>query len=751
MWDNLKKSWKSCQRLRESTTRIVIKSRANNRILNKKSFGVFKITNFYNTFKNVSVLQFLNLKGFDVDSLIGIPNINLEFYSDFNLYKQTGLVKGCTDFFDSKSNGFIFRREKLKYIPQFTINKPKISYPICSLFFRYARIENLIIYTFADTFFKKNLLTFESSNLSQGLFLNSSVRNFLASNCFGIKLDSNFLNPSILSDCESYVFDCHFNSIQIDVFRPFRKLGVLMFNPIYLIELIRNHGIEWIKEINSDLNVNLRNESDLKRHILRLVQIHFFYTRDFLFASNRHFANDADFCLFYDFPFQQLIFLVPYSGFHIELEEHLSLYLNKTQFSCTELWLYQFYRRFIFIYNYYYDKLSKSNFKNCDFRQRIKLCSRGSKTKISETKFTSFDLVLVFELVVLILSSSVSFLGIGTNLATIIVILKEVNKKTMREKHYMYICLHCASNMIICFIQLLNLMSECQYPIGFYCSSIRYLVAIQYIRIIFGEYFNSMFRLISNFTYLGFSLCRMSRVGKDHGKLIILMNNLSIKTYMGVCVVFSGGLSICKALQFDINRDLPLLGFPLPFSQNIYRTRWSSSSHYVALTVVNAIYDMINYFLFVFVHLIVDIVLVRKLKRVIEEKQEKMREMSGIENEKILKDNEESKKRALLMVVFCLSFNLVTKFPSMIASLNDVRILILRPYDKHAMLNAELFGFNPFRTVLSFKFFCSNEKSCLLFQNFGNFLFLISLSSILGFLRKFDKNFAIAFENVFGK
>lgn len=57
--------------------------------------------------------------------------------------------------------------------------------------------------------------------------------------------------------------------------------------------------------------------------------------------------------------------------------------------------------------------------------------------------------------------------------------------------------------------------------------------------------------------------------------------------------------------------------------------------------------------MFVFVHLIVDIVLIKRLRQVIREKEVKMREMKKGEKEtkKSTKQNDELKRRAVFMVV----------------------------------------------------------------------------------------------------
>lgn len=271
------------------------------------------------------------------------------------------------------------------------------------------------------------------------------------------------------------------------------------------------------------------------------------------------------------------------------------------------------------------------------------------------------------------------------------------------------------------------------------------------MKIVLGEYLNSFLRLLSNFTYLGFSLCRLFKIGKDHGKLIEFMNKLSIKKYMIVCVVVSGGLSVCKALQYNINIAEINFAFPLHFSQNEEHNSWHNSPHFVAITSVNAIYDLINYFCFVIIQLVVDLVLIKKLWQVIGEKEVKLAQMmrTASNKQKISKENEESKRRAIFMVVFSSVFNFATKIPSLVTSLNDVRLLILNPFVKNAVFSELFFGYNPFVSNLTFRFFCMKEKSCLVFQNFGNCLFLVSLCSVVYFLKNFDNNFKAAYRELF--
>jgi hypothetical protein len=183
--------------------------------------------------------------------------------------------------------------------------------------------------------------------------------------------------------------------------------------------------------------------------------------------------------------------------------------------------------------------------------------------------------------------------------------MNESNAKTLNGKHYKYMAIYCGSNIVVFCIQLLSMISECQYPFGFYCSTIRTIVAVQYLKIILIEYLNCSFRLISNFAYIGFALNRLEMVGKKHNFITKFVAKVSIKYYIGFSVIFSLSLSIVKALRYDINLTSPNLAFPMLFDQNINRYDWQLKAKYVVALVFNFIYDIVNYFVFVAVNLII--------------------------------------------------------------------------------------------------------------------------------------------------
>lgn len=733
---------------------IAIKSSSRWSIIND-SFTFFKVQEFI-AFKSIKLVNF---KGFDIESQITIGLFELApvfivLQMDLNLYKRSRLVKSCEDFENSKSREFIFRSNENLFIGGIKIVRPNMKYPICSLFFRSAQLGSINLAYVANSYHMKNQLTFSHpNNLPLTADLNTLILNFIIEESYNIDLETKLMHPGIFLRMVYFTMNGHFNSIETELFKNFKQLKFIYFYVDPFRQVIRKQGIEWINYINSHIDVDYMNRGEIIYHREDFVNVILTNSREFYSDRQNHFFYDKDFCLFHKFPFRQLIFI------RMGLNEDTLKYRNKTSFTCTELFLSQYYldhealiSPFVIYKNL---KLKASNFTACGFDRRLKLCNK-SNLSFSPAKsgtLTSFDVLVVFEIILILLGPLQSSFGIVTNCLTIFVILNKKNKETMRENHYIYMSLHCFSNLIIFISQLMSLMSECQYPFGFFCSSIKSFVGVQYIKIIFGEYLNNLFRLMSNFTYLGFSLCRLSKIGTQHNKLTVFISELKIKKFMIGAFLFSASMSISKAIQYRINLVNIDVSYPITFSSMI--GGWQNKSGFIAIFVLNIIYNILNYFLFVFVHLVVDCILIKTLWQVMRERVNKMKEMkrSVKEIENVSKENEESKRRAIFMVIINSTLNFCTKIPLMIMSVNDLRILIQRPFfelENEDPLTIKIFNnYEKFETAYSFKYFCWTQHSCQVIQSFGNCLFLFSTTTVLFFLKHFDKNFKLAFSECF--
>lgn len=279
------------------------------RIVND-SFGVFDLANMLATAHDSAVnLIILNLNGFDIDSsfVADFTNTLLQFHTDFNLFEKNRLLRGCRDFFANNDSSqsrreFIFRGE----LNLFAIYRPQARHPVCSEFFRNAKIQLYFVYTMASSFYMKNTLTYSNplDPVSSDLNLNSSIENVDFERVYLIDLDSKLLHSNIFASLKSFLCQGHLNSIEPNVFAPFAQLRELIFQSTGIMGVIRRQGIEWIKRINSQVRVDVTNSSEIRLHAEYLTQISFGSDRfeKFDFTS-------ADFCLFVEFPFQQMVFM----------------------------------------------------------------------------------------------------------------------------------------------------------------------------------------------------------------------------------------------------------------------------------------------------------------------------------------------------------------------------------------------------------------------------------------------------------
>jgi hypothetical protein len=213
-----------------------------------------------------------------------------------------------------------------------------------------------------------------------------------------------------------------------------------------------NHvaGIEWIRNINKDLNLNLSDARQIYENQLKISFIFLAVT-----PSMADVFPDEDFCLYKDFPFNQLVILI-----HGCISKSV-LYADRQKLTCTYLWLIQRYRSFALNPNFplfgYIKSLVKSEeFKSiskCDFKSRLDTCNRSNyQVKSVVTYFDIFESMYWVKTVLKILSYILSVFGVVTNVLTIVIISKKENKaefKDLKQYHYMKISSIC-NCMILC-------------------------------------------------------------------------------------------------------------------------------------------------------------------------------------------------------------------------------------------------------------------------------------------------------------
>ena len=689
-----------------------------------------------------------NVKGFRLNSSSSIQ-VELDMYfseTNFDFYDLNGtLIRSCEQFFESGTNGFFSENEFARLVFW------DVSYrtPICPFVFNYSIVFSLEVNFLVKSYFKWNQMEFEVVEAEKEPTW--EIFELSLHNSYRLDLDSRLLDEQMFKEIGSLEIGGSVNSVEAGVFKNMKNLKKIRLPADYFIDLSRRQGIEWIKDLNSRVKVDINNPipGTTKSKQLLMFVVYLEVLRENLLDRRFQMAYDEDLCLFKEFPFDQ--FIVVWFN-HPQDEE--APYLKQP--SCATLWLSQYYMQFAAFKAVYSESdinaLNRSDFASCDFKNRFKLCKKENfvSSENKPTDFTPLDFMIVSEFTLIIFSRLISLIGIILSVLAIIVLVKG---KGSKENQYHYMVIYSVSNIFIFIVQITSLLNECQFPFGIFCSGVYRSLPAQYFKIIAVEYFIAFFRLLSNLIYVAYALNRLSLVGKEHNPVTKFISELDIRIYLGVSILISGGLTVVKAFRFEVSDDV-LLYVPSLFTiKNIVKTwvdTWIDEPGYKALFILNVIYDFINYIVFTLVNLAIDLSLIFKFRKVLNEKLEKHKEHDKKVQERVKKENKESMRRVIQMVVLNSTVNVLFKLPVIITTLHDFRLLLENnlTVEYYNILAAKRWYSFPY----SMKYFCSEERSCEIFENFGNSLFLSSLGVNFFFLKHFDKNFSFAYdETIRGK
>ena len=177
---------------------------------------------------------------------------------------------------------------------------------VCPWIFRNSYLDGINLNGLSNTYFKRNMLQFtnEPANYSN---LNSTIPHVHLLRTDSIKLDTTFLNPKVFLKLNTIHIYQSVHGISEDFFSHFPRLLYIHLDAQYFRKINHGQGIGWIRTRNSRLRIDYNNAT----HIIENERAFFRIQLRFLFGQKiaNIFPNE-DFCLYADFPFDQLIYMI---------------------------------------------------------------------------------------------------------------------------------------------------------------------------------------------------------------------------------------------------------------------------------------------------------------------------------------------------------------------------------------------------------------------------------------------------------
>ena len=317
-----------------------------------KQFNLKKMLNYTWYLKYGFGSNFVNLKGFELDitndKKIHIENSTNDFKiqcirSKIEFYSNGRHIKTCQDIIDEYPSGNIsslFQIQRLDAKTWITMFHSEFKTTLCPLLFKNSDIKNVYFIGLVDSYYKRNILTIENRTFDD---LNSTILNLCIMKAEKINIDSNLLNPSVFQHLIYIYLSGSFNNIDGNSLNLLKELNEICIAKKNFRDIIHKNGIKWIRDLNAHLDVNLSNFEELKKdyHQRREIQIGVFNSKTEIRSSKLF--PDEDFCLYKEFPFNQLVILMEYAYDH----KIFALLDSNRHYTCSYLWLTQYFDRFL--------------------------------------------------------------------------------------------------------------------------------------------------------------------------------------------------------------------------------------------------------------------------------------------------------------------------------------------------------------------------------------------------------------------
>ena len=746
----------TCDFLNESsktdTVLVDFKSPFYRPIVIDKSFSIIDYLRYFYYTEMYHTMRFTNVNGFGVNlyekkdennigeesrPIVEIELVNTRLY----FYREEKLIRSCEDLNNTTAKSIFQMGSPKEGLWKVLFQNSIFQENLCPLVFQNAFIDRIFFRGLIKSFYKTNVLSFSRENLTQGI--NSKIRAIILYSAYNIDLDLNFLNPSVFEHLTEIFAMDQIGSIEANLFVNLKQVFNLELEARYTKRLMHK-GIDWINRWNRGIvKVDFNDSQSISDYFSYRTYIKI---RFFEYQKVSDVFPDEDFCIYKDYPFEQLVIL--------HQRNTLSAGSIRTDFSCTFQWLIQYYPTIVKFYPndyYYWDWESRTAINatvnqlnhsktHCDFKRLHSLCERSNyqiKDVLDESDI--YNIGKKTTVIVSILSYIICLFGIVTNAIVVWIISSEKTADVFKDiKLYSYLRLNSIFNILILVIELLSWISECSNTYDALCPEIRKYIPVQFFKIVFKEGLVTTLRFMCNFVYLAFSLSRISLIGKDHALLVEFISNVSVLRYTILTSLISAGLSVVKGFRYKVNYDHSELSYPIRVELDISNDLTSSKDGFF---IANSICDLFNYVVFVFIHVSIDIYMVVRLRRTLNEKLMKLKDqINASKFQSKLKENDDSVNKAIKMVVLNTIFSVLFKMP--LSFMPTVNVISEFYFKSPTLINA-IPGFETFFHLLVY----SGLDNLILYVSDFLFIFLIFIQLFI--YLGFDRNIRFGFDLVF--
>ena len=632
------------------------------------------------TAKTVYLINFNGFnkqKGYDFDNRIleeydiDLKNVNFRFYFQNRLISKDTCNK---ENFKESFFGYI---SGLNFMDDIIYDND-----ICPFVFAHTNLKQLALTEIANSLLFKNQLRFldlnENETNSSSIDLYTSRLKVLTLNVAYEKLDHHLLNVYVFKNLKILALNGIIYEIEYSLFKSFSSLRAFILNPSDLGSFYQHDSLKWMSSLNFDLKkVNLSNSFEIRLYKSKAIIVQIFETKSYF--TKIYSYPDEDFCVFKNFPHEKLVYP--------------SIVFAEDEFKCTcsLYYLIQYYKFYlndnlnhydIPFYGSYTEEFFKSPARNClktvNLKNEIEKCNfqeRLGKCNLTETNKEfpfrgNIHSFFVFEwlkyIIQVYLQTLFCILSLFTNFFTLLVVRKRTIP--LDRPMYRHVYFNSIFNLFFCLFTLISLINICIFPTTSFCSSIMTKQFSQYFKIYMIYFLANCLRLMSNISYIFFSLSRFFLATSLSNKFSEKFEKLNLKKFYLLLFIICLSFSSFKIFEYRINNSFDIISKQNPF--DIYEIAFCVYDLYFSKThlyrckifqILNLINNSLNNIVTFILNVLVDVFLLKYIKDIIKKKSQSL---GPEQTEANLSHTKKVKKKITLLLIFDGFFYFLTHIPA---------------------------------------------------------------------------------------